>query len=263
MIPAKSDTGALANRINLETKSIHDTMDKLVSMKFVLAMKDYKLYRQGLQSFYHVFVAIERNIPVVMNSKYGYIYKEVWDERIARKLALEKDLFFYYNNDKFLTPIHKTQIEFQQHIDQIAQEKPHLLLAYLHVMYLALFAGGKVMKKSLQKNIGFFPKKQGLTNEDILNEGMNFFNFDVENDEDLKLSYKENYELATRNNLTEEEKLEIIEESKYIFSKNFDCVNELEKYNMNKVKNQWLSKFDNKFWVVLVLLVGLIVKIII
>lgn len=257
MIPERNDVGALANRINLHTKEIHDKIDKLVSMKFVYAMKDYKLYRQGLQSFYHVFVAIERNLPVVLQSKYGEIFSSIWDESIARKLALEKDLDFYYGNKKYLVPIHSQQIEFQQHIDELARENPHLLLAYLHVMYLALFAGGQVMKRGLQRNIGFFPVKNGASNEDILNQGMHFFNFSVP-DNELKLSYKENYELATRNLLTEEEKLEIIEESKYIFQKNFDCINELERYNVGKVKSQWMKKFDGKIWVGLVVLVGLV-----
>lgn len=256
MIPDKNDLGALANRINLETKTIHDKLDKSVSMSFIMAMKDYKLYRQGLQAFYHIFVAIERNLNKLE------LLPEFWDEKIARKESLEKDLQFYYGHKKWLTPYHKNQIEFQQHIDEIANTKPYLLLAYCHVMYLALFAGGQVMKKSLSKNIGFFPIKKGASNNDILNQGMNFFNFDVPSDNDLKLSYKEAYELATRNSLTEDQKLEIIEESKYIFQKNFDCINELEAYNLSKLKTNLKSKlklnFESAKWLVLVLLVGLV-----
>ncbi|KAF7999101.1 hypothetical protein HF325_006633 [Metschnikowia pulcherrima] len=59
IIPHKTDVGALANRKNMETRALHNKIDKLVTLKFAIALRNYRVYRQGLQSFYHVFATIE------------------------------------------------------------------------------------------------------------------------------------------------------------------------------------------------------------
>lgn len=48
--------------------------------------------------------------------------------------------------------------------------------------------------------------------------------------------YKRDYELVTRNGLTEAQKTEIIEESKYIFSQNAKCITELESHNLENFR---------------------------
>ena len=60
VVPAPTDMGALANRINKETRTLHNKIDKMMTLKLALALRDPKIYRQGLQSFYHVFATIER-----------------------------------------------------------------------------------------------------------------------------------------------------------------------------------------------------------
>lgn len=52
---------------------------------------------------------------------------------------------FYYddNREKFETN-DVGAIDFVNHIVKSSNDKPYLLLAYLHVMYLALFAGGRI-----------------------------------------------------------------------------------------------------------------------
>lgn len=74
-------------------------------------------------------------------------------------------------------------------------------------MYLALFAGGKVLRSSLAKATGLFPQVDGQTTEQVSLYGTNLFQFDVEDDQVLRQSYKREYELATRNALTEQEKI--------------------------------------------------------
>ena len=92
------------------------------------------------------------------------ILREVWTPALARTEPLRKDLNFYYDNDasKFEEPIMKEQIEFVQHIQKQIREKPYLALAYGHTMYLALFAGGRILRSNIMRAAGLFPQVEGL-----------------------------------------------------------------------------------------------------
>lgn len=264
IIPRPTDVGALANRINLETRTLHNKIDKLVTLKFAIALRDYKIYRQGLQSFYHVFATVEQSLYEQLDdekSEWTEILQKVWKPEMARRERGQQDLLFYYNDrkDKFMSPIMPAQIEFVNHIREVTKEKPYLLLAYLHVMYLALFAGGRVMRSSISRATGLFPQKDGLKHDDIVSLGTNFFQFDVEDENTFRLLYKRDYELATRNALTEEQKLDIIAESKYIFEQNAKSVIELEHHNLGRIKKKWTYILVTRGYYVLLLVAALLV----
>ncbi|ODV76848.1 heme oxygenase [Suhomyces tanzawaensis NRRL Y-17324] len=243
ILPAKDDIGALANRINLETRGHHDKVDKMMTLRFALALRDYKIYRQGLQSFYHVFASIETALyrQFEKDDQWTEMLKEVWKPEVARRERAATDLMFYYDDhkDKFLKPQMLEQIAFANHILEVTAARPYLLFAYLHVMYLALFAGGRIMRSSFAKATGMFPQKNGMSHDQIVKLGTNFFTFDVTDESLLRVVYKRDYELVTRNGLTEDQKLEIIEESKYIFDQNARCIMELEKHNMKRITQKW------------------------
>ena len=262
ILPAKDDIGALANRINLETRGHHDKVDKMVTLRLALALRDAKIYRQGLQSFYHVFASIEKSLfkQFEKDDEWTEMLKAIWKPEIARSEKAEQDLLFYYDDrkEKFAEPMMSEQIKFANHIQQVTAEKPYLLFAYLHVMYLALFAGGRIMRSSIARATGLFPQKDGLKHEDIVKLGTNLFFFDVADENMLRLIYKRDYELVTRNGLTEEQKLEIIEESKYIFVQNAKCISELESHNLKRLTQKWSYIAVTKgYYVAIVLLVFL------
>lgn len=75
----------------------------------------------------------------------------------------------------------------------------------------------------------------------------------------MRIIYKRDYELVTRNGLTEEQKLEIIEESKYIFEQNAQCLSELEAYNMEKIHGTWTYMVLTKGYYALYAIVAIIV----
>lgn len=262
IIPHKTDVGALANRINLDTRALHNKIDKWVTLRFALALRDYRIYRQGLQSFYHVFATVERNLYEQLDSdgEWKDLLAKVWKPEMARRERAEQDLLFYYDDDKkkFLTPMMPAQIDFVNHINEAIKEKPYILFAYLHVMYLALFAGGRVMRSSLGRATGLFPQKDGLKHEEVIKMGTNFFHFEVPDEETFRLLYKRDYELMTRNNLTETQKQEIIEESKYIFEQNARCMTELETHNMARIKSKWAYILVRQGYNVVLILLALL-----
>jgi heme oxygenase len=245
ILPLPTDVGALANRINSSTKKEHNKIDKSVTIKFAVALRDAKIYRQGLQGFYHVFktveVLINKELAKEPKTKVGEILSQFWDEEaIARTSRLEQDLLFFYGNDKnkFEDPIRQEQINFVKHIYETYEQKPHILLAYCHVMYLALFAGGQILSSSLAKATGIFPQVDGKSTSEVAKLGTNFFKFPVEDSQSLRIKYKREFELATRNELTEQEKLDIIEEAKEIFRRNYDVVAEIEDHNRSKIQGK-------------------------
>ncbi|GME93211.1 unnamed protein product [[Candida] boidinii] len=162
IIPAKTDVGALGNRINMATRDLHDKIDKLMTLKFALAIRDPKIYRQGIQLFYHLFVAIEKSLFREMenNTKYSEMLQNVYKPAMLRTDKLRQDLMFFYNDkpEKFEEAILPEQIKFVNHIYKTTADKPYLLLAYMHVLYLALFAGGRLMKSQVCRSLYLFPQ---------------------------------------------------------------------------------------------------------
>lgn len=243
VLPQSNDVGALANRINKETHQLHNQINKQMTLKLALAFRDARIYRQGLQSFYHVFATIEKCLYAQLdkNDEWADMLRKIWKPEIARTEKLQQDLLFYYDDDKnkFSHPLLKEQIRFVEHIERVTAAKPYLLLAYMHVMYLALFAGGRIMRSSVTKALGLFPQKDGLKHEEIVKLGANFFTFDVPDENLLRVVYKRDYELMTRSGLTEEQKLDILQESKYIFEQNAACIAEIERHNYKKLTQKW------------------------
>lgn len=261
IIPLPNDIGALGNRINADTRQLHNKIDKMMTLKLALALRDHKIYRQGLQSFYHVFATIEKclywQFENNSENEWSIILKKIWKPEVARREKAEQDLLFYYDDDKskFINPVLPEQVKFSKHIEEVTTKKPYLLLAYMHVMYLALFAGGRIMRSSVSKALGMFPQKDGLSHAEIVKLGTNFFTFDVADENLLRLIYKRDYEILTRNNLTEEQKLEVIEESKYIFEQNGKCISEIEKHNIKRLTAKWTYvAATNSHYILLVVL---------
>lgn len=260
ILPQPTDIGALGNRINHNTRQEHNAIDRQMTIKFALALRDARIYRQGIQAFYHVFKTVEQLIDEELarepRTKTGEVLAQFWRPEFARTGPMQKDLLFFYNNDpsKFETPIRDEQIAFAKHIRDAYAQKPHILLAYCHVMYLALFAGGRIMRSAVTKATGIFPQVDGKTTEEVSKLGTHFFKFNVEDEEVLRLEYKKAYELATRNALTEEEKIDIIEEAKEIFRRNGIVVSEIELHNRKKLTSKLSYKVLNYgYYVVLIL----------
>lgn len=262
IIPAPTDVGALANRINTATRSIHNRIDSLISLKMVFALRDRKIYRQGILGFYYVFREFERVWHAEMakvdrinpnetdrDRLYREILREVWTPALARTQPLEQDLSFFYNMEsteafaeRFEQPLLQEEIDFIRHINEVLPSKPYLLLAYGHTLYLALFAGGRIMRSKLARSTGLFPVVPGVSQEDVALKGTNLFRFQVEDEDALRLDFKRRYELATRNSLTEEEKQEIIQESEEIFRRNILMVNEISDKNKERITQKLAYK---------------------
>lgn len=199
------------------------------------AQKTDKLY-------YHIFKTFEQcwQDQLGKNGRIQEMLQKTWFPQVARTKALEQDLMFLYQDKaKFSDPKLALQVDFVDHIRKVSNEKPHVLLAYGHVLYLALFAGGRMTRTKILSQKGLFAKladKSSSDEEKIAMKVTNFLHFDVEDEMSLRAEYKTTYELATRNDLSEEEKQDIIEESNEIFRRLIECLKEIESNNLQSQK---------------------------
>lgn len=250
-IPSPTDVGALANRINLHTRDAHNKIDKAMSINIAFALRHRFIYEDIIKTYFEIFSTIENKIDSILetDSQTATILRSFYMDEFRRKPQLLKDLNILridpnYVNTTWLKSRPNLQI-FLNYIDSEVEKNPITILAYCHVLYLALFAGGRVIRSTLYKNLGFLPNFDHLTKQQMIEQGTNFFRFAKTTDEENKLrwKYKKNYELNTRNNLTELQKLDIINTANEIFNLNTNCLFEIKDIN----KKELVTKFDFKF----------------
>jgi heme oxygenase len=129
--------------------------------------------------------------------------------------------------------------EYAAHIRQVVADKPHVLVAYAWVMYMAIFSGGRWMRQQLcsagqefwtAKGVGSSPGEAATRNDNLSvhNPGLSFFDFEGDLDgEDIKAAFKLRLQDA-EGLLTSSQRQDIIEEAKEIFRYSIALVEELD-----------------------------------
>lgn len=233
-----------------------------MSVRLAFALKHGFIYRQGILAFYYIFQAVEQELDRLMTQAHTEkelqvqnILKQFWMEDFRRTDKIFQDLSMLYSpeypseaglrlfvENNQLPPVLR---QFVESIHETVANEPCTILAYCHVLYLALFAGGKVMRSNIYRHTGLFPKFQHLTPRELVQRGTNFFTFSEEGAEaetKLRWKYKEGYELATREELTEEQKQLIISTSSGIFEWNMDTIAEIGELNRQELMGQFSFK---------------------
>ena len=123
-----------------------------------------------------------------------------------------------------------------QHISTSTPQKPHLLLAYAWLLYMALFSGGRYIRARLREAGSGFWTTTGAETEKEKEEGgdidineavLSFWNFPGEEDgEDVKAEFKERFAKIERW-LTGEERDEVMQEAVYIMDSLLGVVKEI------------------------------------
>ena len=244
-IPSPTDVGALANRINLHTRASHNKIDKAMSVNVAFALRHRFIYEDVLKTYYVVFSAIESEIESILtdspDSPIAGILRQFYVKEFRRKDALLSDLRILHGPttglDTEWVSTRPKLLAFQQAIHTGIREDPVTVLAYCHVLYLALFAGGRVIRSTLYRNLGFLPNFDHLSKQEMIEQGTNFFRFAPTTDAENKLrwTYKRNYELATREALSEEEKLRVLDAAEQTFQMNTEALFEISEINRREL----------------------------
>lgn len=178
-------------------------------------MKDYRLYREGIKSFYTPYAAFERvwkhllaNPNEVGDERIYAAIEAIADPRFARTQAIADDLVYLYNNQIDIKSLPETKAtqHYAKHIEKALKEKPYLVLAYAHAYYMAIFAGGKMLHRVIVGKADFFPiNAPASTPEEAKIFATNMFVYPVdEKVVDLRGKFKETF-AEIEKSLTEEE----------------------------------------------------------
>ncbi|KAL8684440.1 MAG: hypothetical protein Q9224_006350, partial [Gallowayella concinna] len=214
----------IGDEINTATRSHHTTLNQLILHLLPVSLppntSTHDLYALGISRFHSIYSAFESSFrqsitATALPSRTKEILHSLHVPQLERAEALDNDI------NLLLPPSHRVpepsqhpRLEaFKQHIRISLAHKPHLLIAYTWIFYMALFSGGRYIRSKLRTafaspSISTIPQRQ-------LDEqaGLSFWNFPGDsNGEDLKADFKARL-IALSDLLTEEERDDILAES--------------------------------------------------
>ncbi|KAF2865462.1 hypothetical protein BDV95DRAFT_612604 [Massariosphaeria phaeospora] len=187
-----SDPTSLPGEINAATRSLHTTLNRLITTRLPLALpphtSDPSLYTTGLLHFAHIYLTFESlwndlvsaptspptspllsfllvnpyDAPEMFSSppspQMVRFLRTLRPKGLTRSARLKADL-------EFLTGLHPTDLsvllaqypgdkvaDYCQHIRRNVKVKPHVLVAYAWCFYMAVFSGGRYIRSELVKS---------------------------------------------------------------------------------------------------------------
>ncbi|KAE8901173.1 hypothetical protein PF005_g17918 [Phytophthora fragariae] len=207
-------TPPLTEQMRAATREIHSISDHLVNLKLVVALTDKNLYGQALMLFYYVYAQLEAAIETHKEHEAFSGLNEILGE-IARADGIAKDLKFYLGEDwntKYQPP--QAVHDYVKHLQELGDKDPMLVLPYCYHMYMAMLAGGMMIKKLVKK--GFKPPE---------GEGLNAFAFDAKSNKALRDTIKDKINAVPHD---DEKKKLILAESVTCFKMNNQLVRSLD-----------------------------------
>ncbi|CEL92525.1 unnamed protein product [Vitrella brassicaformis CCMP3155] len=160
---------SFCQRLSEESKGSHDRSDKFISVRAATAFGSRTIWASLVADFYHVYATIEDLIAklAAKNVKEG---EALNIPDLFRKQAFLDDIAYFYNGDKGrVEKVVKEGAErravkyYVERIKDKTAENPAFLIPYAHSMYLALMAGGSVLKRMLVKTMGLPPTGEGTS----------------------------------------------------------------------------------------------------
>ncbi|KAL8909456.1 MAG: hypothetical protein Q9171_005024 [Xanthocarpia ochracea] len=214
----------------------HTTLNQLILQFLPFALPPYtasnELYALGICHVYPIYSLFESFFcthiePNTLPSRTKEIITALHLPELERAEVLGNDIkLLLPPSHRVPSPIHHPRLEaFKLHIQSSLASRPHVLVAYTWIFYMALFSGGRYIRSKLRT--GFAPSSASTSQRRIDQlAGLSFWNFPGDADgEDLKNDFKA--QVATLSDvLTEEEKADIIAEGVHIMTSLTDVVKE-------------------------------------
>ncbi|TDH70017.1 hypothetical protein CCR75_008223 [Bremia lactucae] len=210
-------TPSLTEQMRAATRNIHHVSDNLVNLKLLVALTDKQLYGRALMLFYYVYVQLESTIEAYKDYEAFTGLNELLGT-IARADSIAMDLQFYLGEDwsnkyqptkavrDYINLNLGTVLLYSRHLKKLEEKNPILVLPYCFHMYMAMLAGGTMIKKLVKKS---FAPPEG--------KGLNCFVFDVKSTKALRDTMKANIDAL---DYDEEIKKLIVAESVHCFKMN-------------------------------------------
>lgn len=188
-----------------------------------LANKDN--FAQLVTSLYYVYAAMEE----AFDSCSDVSVKALDYPELRRVPALEVDMAYYFGNHwrTTVSPSSATR-KYVQRVQEVARDKPYLLVAHQYTRYLGDLFGGQMMAGMARKSLDLDESK-----------GTAFYEFeDIPSSKTFIESW---YCQLNQLELSEEQKQEIVDEGNLVFALNIEIFEELEG---SPVKALWSLAVD-------------------
>lgn len=251
--PPEAIQPSISAEINTATRKQHTELNRLIIERLPLALPttshDPAVLAQGLAAFAQIFFAFEEVWQSIEDgshalNKYDPDKAHEYDvcstlaflrpAGLARSERLRRDLaHLAKRTGKHVMP-GSYEKALAQRIHDTISSKPHVLLAYAWVMYMAIFSGGRWIRQQLT-NAGpdFWMGELGTAvaekQEKVELPGFSFLSFDGDDDgEDLKADFKARL-ADTEVLLTEQERQEVVDEAQELFGHCIQLVGELDR----------------------------------
>ncbi|GME28772.1 Heme oxygenase [Neofusicoccum parvum] len=269
--PAASGSPSLSTEINIATRSIHTTLNRLITARLPLALPPHaaspRLYAFGLLHFSHVYLTFESawhdlthppsatnnpalsslledpwiavappapGPPAPLDPALRALLADLLPPALPRSRRLRRDLAALLALRPVEVDVRLAQgypgarvAAYAAHIRAAVAARPHVLLAYAWVMYMAIFSGGRWIRAQLAgAGEGFWGGVGG--GEGLGERGLAFWSFEGEADgEDVKAAFKARLE-GVEGLLSAEQRREVVEEAGRIFEWSIELVEELD-----------------------------------
>jgi heme oxygenase len=226
---------SLPLEIKAATRTQHNALNRLISPRIRLCLPPHtqtpQLYACGLSVFGNVYTTFEEEWLRFLErgktttSRMVDILQIVHIPELLRSRKLEHEmakLKLYKNSN---TTSQRSRDTFQAHQSAIRtsiRTKPHTLLAYVWVMYMALFNGGRMIRDQLiTAPPAFWHCSQTPSDFEegvdvILTERLQFWDFGRDDGAAIKEDFKTRFEIAAVK-LTASERVDVVDEAARIF----------------------------------------------
>ena len=252
--PPPVATPALPAQINAATRKQHVVLNRLIISRLPLALppraKSPDLLGRGLAAFAQVFFTFEAAWDEIYSKKksqscaYGPSDDQVREwlsalrpEGLRRSARLESDLKHISNRTGLrLGSASTAQKKMLERMRVETEARPHILVAYGWVMYMAIFSGGRWIREQLANAGNEFwtnePSYLPLEKESMARfelPGFSFLSFDGDDDgEGIKALFKARLAEAEAL-LTEDERQDVLSAAQGLFEDCIDLVGMLDR----------------------------------
>lgn len=236
-------------------RQVHTHLNRLIINRLPLALPpntgDPAIYATGLLHFANIYVTFESAWIQALErppKRISRILEQLHIPQLLRTARLKKDLATLlslppHEVDNRLDDAQASPhlIAFINHITFIIAQKPHVIIAYAWVMYMALFNGGRWIRTQLisaRDSAWTLPSSKTISfSADSKHErALSFWHFPGPHDgEDIKNEFKSRLD-EVESQLTLEERQDIVGEARVVFENCALLVGELDEILAAKQK---------------------------
>jgi len=144
------------------TRSIHNKSDTMVNAKLGVTMSDDSVWAEGLLVFYEIFKFLEESLERHKDSLMG----DLLIPGMCRTAAFESDLDHYLGESWREGYVVRPEVEaYLDHLKNIEEKNPYLLVAYVYHLYMGLFSGGQILRAKRFMSLSSVDKRESSGND--------------------------------------------------------------------------------------------------